>query len=75
MLKAEQYKNLNETVRKITDSMIESKGYAYTAGYLQSLLVEIIDDYVTDDEDLSMLQIRLLEAVGVDAKLDHKKVS
>ena len=72
MLKAEQYNDLNETVRKITDSMIETKGYAYAAGYLQSLLVETIDRYVTDDVDLSMIQIRLL-AIGIDAKLDHKE--
>jgi hypothetical protein len=72
MLKAEKYAELNDTVRKVTDTMIKNQGYAYTAGYLQSVLVEIIDRYVKEDSDLSMIQIRLLSA-GINNNLDNMK--
>jgi len=55
MLKADKYAELNDTVRKVTDTMIKNQGYAYTAGYLQSVLVEIIDRYVKEDSNLSMI--------------------
>lgn len=72
MLKPEQLADLNENIRKVTDALIEGKGYAYAAGYLQAILVETIDRYVKDETDLHMIQIRLL-AAGIDAKLDSVK--
>ena len=69
-MNAEKYAELNDTVRKVTDTLVKNQGYAYAAGYLQSVLVEVIDRYVKDDLDLSMIQIRLLSA-GINNNLDH----
>ena len=71
-MKPELYRELNENIRKVTDALIEGKGYAYTAGYLQSTLVDTISRYVKDETDIHMIQLRLL-AAGIDAKLDSVK--
>ena len=71
-MNAEKYAEFNETVRKVTDTMIKNEGYAYAAGYLQSVLVDVIHRYVKDDLDLSMIQIRLF-ADGIHNNLDYMK--
>jgi hypothetical protein len=71
-MKAEQYQELSETVRKVTDTLVKTNGYAYAAGYLSAILVDTIAEHVKDDADLSMIQIRLLSA-GINANLDHMK--
>jgi len=71
-MNAEKYAELNETVRKVTDTMIKNEGYAYAAGYLQSVLIDVINRYVKDDLDLSMIQIRLF-ADGIHNNLDYMK--
>jgi len=72
VMNAEKYAELNETVRKVTDTMIKNEGYAYAAGYLQSVLIDVINRYVKDDLDLSMIQIRLF-ADGIHNNLDYMK--
>ena len=69
-MNAGKYAELNDTVRKVTDTLVKNQGYAYAAGYLQSVLIEVIHRYVKDDLDLSMIQIRLLSA-GINNNLDH----
>jgi len=71
-MNTEKYAELNETIRKVTDTMIKNEGYAYAAGYLQSVLVDVIHRYVKDDLDLSMIQIRLF-ADGIHNNLDYMK--
>jgi hypothetical protein len=71
-MKAGQYEELSETVRKVTDTLVKTNGYAYAAGCLSTILVDTIAKYVKDDADLSMIQIRLL-SLGINANLDHMK--
>lgn len=56
-------------VKKLVSSMADAKGYAYTAGYLESLLIDIIEQNVKDKSKLQLLHIELLTK-AIDAKLD-----
>lgn len=60
-----------EIVKKLVDSLIESRGHAYASGYLESKLVDTIERFVTDEAKLSMLHIELLSS-AIDHKLDKK---
>jgi hypothetical protein len=56
-------------VKKLVSSVADANGYAYTAGYLESLLVEIIERNVKDKDKLQLLHVELLMK-AIDAKLD-----
>jgi len=49
-----------DIVKKLVDSLIDSNGYAYTSGYLESKLVDVINRFVTDKTQLHMLHDELL---------------
>ena len=63
---ADNFKRVADTLDLTTEKMIAEKDYAYTAGYLQSLLIETIEKYVKTDADLMAIQARLLAAIGID---------
>jgi len=58
-------------VKKVVDAISEARGYAYTAGYLESTLVSIINEHIKDETQLHMLHIRLL-GKAIDMKLEKK---
>lgn len=63
-----------EIAKKMCRSLIDNHGYPYAAGYVESFLVSIIEKYVKDPTDLSMVHIDMLN-VGIDAQLFNKKAS
>jgi len=58
-----------EVVKKMCKSLAESKGYPYAAGYVESFLVRVIENYVTDPADKTLLHIEMLN-IAIDNKLD-----
>jgi hypothetical protein len=58
-----------ETVKKMARALIDNKGYPYAAGYLESYLVSIIEKYVTDPKEVTMLKMEMLN-IAIDNKLD-----
>ena len=63
--------NTKAVVQKLVSSMAAAKGYAYTAGYLESLLVDIIEKNANDKSKLQKLHIELLSK-AVDVQIDKK---
>lgn len=61
--------NTREVAEKMCRALVEAKDYKYAVGYLQSYLVGIIDQYVTDPKDKTLLHIEMLN-VAIDNKLD-----
>lgn len=61
--------NTGQVVKKMCRSLIDAKGYPYAAGYIESYLVSIIDQYVTDPKDKTLLHIEMLN-IAIDNKLD-----
>jgi hypothetical protein len=60
---------VRETVDRVVSAMIRDHGADYTAGYLNSLLVRIIEKGVKDDIERSMILIELLGA-GIESRID-----
>jgi hypothetical protein len=58
-----------ETVKKMARALIDNKGYPYAAGYLESYLVDLIERYVTDPKEVTMLKMEMLN-IAIDNKLD-----
>lgn len=63
---ADNLKRVTDTLNLVTGKLIADKDYAYTTGYLQSLLAETIEKYVEKDSELMAIQTRLLAILGVD---------
>jgi hypothetical protein len=61
--------NTQEVAKKMCRALVESRGYEYATGYLQSYLVGIIDQYVADPKDKILLHIEMLN-IAIDNKLD-----
>lgn len=61
--------NTREVTKKMCRALIEAKGYPYAAGYVESYLVSVIEKYVTDPADRTMLHIEMLN-IAIDNKLD-----
>jgi HD-like signal output (HDOD) protein len=49
-----------DVCKKMVDAMRKSKGDQFALGYMESFLVYIIDKYVTDEKELSMMKIEML---------------
>ena len=41
----------NEVCRKMVNALIKSKGEQFALGYMESFLRNVIDKYVTDEDD------------------------
>jgi len=63
--------DLSETARKMVSTLVRVKGNQYTVGYLESLLVSVIERNVTDPEKLYMLRLELMD-IGINTILDEK---
>lgn len=58
-----------DCVARMIKGLVKKGGYAYTTGYLESFLTEIIDRNVKDESEKSMIKIRMLD-IGINALLD-----
>ena len=58
-----------ETAKKMVRALIDNKGYEYTAGYLESYVVGLIERYVTDPKEVTMIRIEMLD-IAINSKLD-----
>lgn len=63
--------NTREVAKKMCKALIESKGYPYAAGYVESFLVSVIEKYVTNPEDRAMVKMDMLN-IGINQFLDKK---
>ena len=63
---------VRETVDKVVNAMIRDHGAEYTAGYLNSFLVRIIESGVNDEIERSMILMELL-AAGINSRIDAIK--
>ena len=49
-----------EVCRKMVNALIKAKGEQFALGYMDSFLSGVIDRYVTDENELTMLKIEML---------------
>lgn len=61
-------------VKRMVDALVKAKGYAYTAGCLETMLIDIIRTHVKDESQLQMLSIRFL-GTACESLLDAKKAA
>jgi hypothetical protein len=47
-------------VKRMVDAMVKAKGYAYTTGCLETMLIDLIRTHVKDESQLQMMHIRFL---------------
>jgi hypothetical protein len=59
--------NVRETVNKVVDIMMKEHGPAYTAGYLNTFLIRVIENGVPLDSMKETFLFELLNA-GIEAK-------
>ena len=57
-----------ETVAKMV-SALRKHGEQYAAGYLESFIAGLIEEYVADRSELAMIQMRMLK-IGIDHLID-----
>ena len=50
----------SEVCRKMVDALVKAKGEQFALGYMDSFLSGVIDGYVTDENELTMLKIEML---------------
>ena len=64
----------DDVCRKMVDAMRKAKGDLFALGYMESFLVGIIDKYVTDEKELTMMKIGMLRIADEYAleKMDSK---
>ena len=49
-----------EVCRKMVNALVKAKGEQFALGYMDSFLSGVIDRYVTDKNELTMLKIEML---------------
>lgn len=69
---SEREMTTSDVVRKLVNSMIQSKNHAFAVGYLETMLISTIELYVKDETELSMIHIRMLGS-AIDFQLDSKE--
>lgn len=62
--------DVRTTVNKVVDSMIRDNGYEYTAGFLNTFLIRVIEESVQSESEKQMILIRILSD-GILNQLDH----
>jgi hypothetical protein len=70
MISQETQQNLDCVGRMIHG--LQSVGKDYALGYLESFIVQLIRDHVSDPLEQEKLRLRML-MIGIDALLDAKK--
>jgi hypothetical protein len=49
-----------EVCTKMVDALCKSRGHIYAVGYIESFLAGVINRYVTDERELTLLKIEML---------------
>jgi HD-like signal output (HDOD) protein len=49
-----------DVCRKMANALRKAKGEQFALGYMESFLGNVIDKYVTDEKELTMLKIEML---------------
>jgi hypothetical protein len=49
-----------DVCRKMVNALIKAKGEQFALGYMDSFLAGIIDKYVTDEKELTLIKIEML---------------
>jgi hypothetical protein len=50
----------SEVCKKMVNALFKAKGEQFALGYIDSFLSGVIDRYVTDENELTMLKIEML---------------
>ena len=58
-----------KSASKMVRALVESKGHPFTVGYLEVFMTDIIQRYVKDENELTLLKIEML-AIACDQLLD-----
>lgn len=62
--------NTREVAKKMCKALVKSKGHPYAVGYIESYLVDVIDKYVTDPSQKTLLHIEMLN-IAIDNQIDR----